>query len=412
MLIAMLMYFPVTAAEGLNGIWIGLITVKGLGEQQTEEAFDIFYEEDGTLAFVSFILCDQGVPVWLRKTAQNRFELINAQTCSTSLFGIDIQLDILGMQLMVQGNDLASATMSCTASLLGGSYPVDVEWSAHRLGASSIVSGVPITNLSDQNDGAKVFSITVPPGAMRLSVTTERGSGDLDLLMAAGDPPFAEPAYSAGDTTSERIDILSPIPGTWYIGVAAFPEYSGVTLTASIESGDPTVYYRDMEEAYVAYYGRPADPIGRQWWAEGLMRIGGDLSAIIQAFGTSAEFQDFYGGLSNADLVDMVYWQLLGRAPDPGGRDYYIGQLDSGAITLQTVTLDVLYGAQNEDVITIENKVVCAMYFTDQVQERGLFYTSEQIPDAREMLGLITADAPNVEPCLQAADSLLATMTP
>lgn len=42
-----------------------------------------------------------------------------------------------------------------------------------------------------------------------------------------------------------------------------------------------------VQYAYIAFYGRPADKAGQEWWAEQLDANGGDLSAIIDAFSTS-----------------------------------------------------------------------------------------------------------------------------
>lgn len=41
----------------------------------------------------------------------------------------------------------------------------------------------------------------------------------------------------------------------------------------------------------------------------------------------------FYGGLDNGQFVDLVYQNVLGRAPEPGGRAFWTGQLNSGSMT-------------------------------------------------------------------------------
>ena len=41
-----------------------------------------------------------------------------------------------------------------------------------------------------------------------------------------------------------------------------------------------------IQSLYVAYYGRPADPAGLEFWANLLDQAEGDLSGIINAFGT------------------------------------------------------------------------------------------------------------------------------
>jgi hypothetical protein len=169
-------------------------------------------------------------------------------------------------------------------------------------------------------------------------------------------------------------------------------------------------YDRQMQEVYIAYYGRAADPDGQQWWAEQLREGGGDLSAVIQQFGLSAEFDESYGHLGSGELVDTVYLNMFGRAPDDAGRAFYVGQLETGTMTLQTVTLDILNGAQNEDATIISNKVECAEYFTSEVRSRGLSYTSKDIPDAREVLELVDERVESIDDCRVGTDSLLAAL--
>jgi S-layer protein len=48
-------------------------------------------------------------------------------------------------------------------------------------------------------------------------------------------------------------------------------------------------YYDQIQKAYIAYYGRPADPAGQDYWATQLDKAGGNLDVIINAFGNSVE---------------------------------------------------------------------------------------------------------------------------
>ncbi len=62
--------------------------------------------------------------------------------------------------------------------------------------------------------------------------------------------------------------------------------------------------------------------------------IGGQpLSAILNQFLTSPEFQNTYGTLTNSDFVNLIYQNVFGRAPDSGGYNYYLGLLNNGQIT-------------------------------------------------------------------------------
>ena len=144
-----------------------------------------------------------------------------------------------------------------------------------------------------------------------------------------------------------------------------------------------------VQKAYVAYYGRPADPGGLNYWAARMDAESQSLDAIIGAFGNSAEFNGRYGGLTHLQLVTKIYQQALGRAPDPAGLDYYVGELQAGRRTLQSITLDVLNGATTPpDSTVVANKLEVAAYSTGQVAG-GCPYGTEQ--DGVNTLASVTA---------------------
>lgn len=129
-----------------------------------------------------------------------------------------------------------------------------------------------------------------------------------------------------------------------------------------------------IQAAYIAYYGRPADPGGLAAWTAQLEAAGGDLSNIIGAFGNSDEFLQRYGHLSNRELVNEIYRQSFGRDADPEGLDGYTALLDSGERTLQSIALDILFGARNSDADTILQKIAFADQFTQAVTDGEFIY--------------------------------------
>ncbi len=128
-------------------------------------------------------------------------------------------------------------------------------------------------------------------------------------------------------------------------------------------------YYDTVQNIYIAYYGRPADPEGQAYWADRLDKANGNLTQIIDAFGNSAEAQALYGSETIKVRIEKIYKQLFGRAPDAVGLEFYEGKIASGAITLASVMLDVLNGAQNEDKAILENKQAVAHAFTAHLNE-------------------------------------------
>ena len=75
---------------------------------------------------------------------------------------------------------------------------------------------------------------------------------------------------------------------------------------------------------YVAYYGRPADPGGLAFWSERFDSTeSGAFAQAINDFGNSDEFASRFGALSNEALVNNLFQQLFGRAPDSEGLAFF-----------------------------------------------------------------------------------------
>src|SRR5258708_36159083 len=100
-------------------------------------------------------------------------------------------------------------------------------------------------------------------------------------------------------------------------------------------------YYEQVQQAYLAYYGRPADPAGQAFWAGQLSNANGNMSAIINAFGTSTESTALYGGSSQLAQVKPVYFTVFCRGAVVSGLHFYINGLTNGAFPLRSLALDV-----------------------------------------------------------------------
>lgn len=81
-----------------------------------------------------------------------------------------------------------------------------------------------------------------------------------------------------------------------------------------------------IERLYLAYFQRPSDPSGLEFWVSDSRT----LPEISEAFAQSTEFQDTYGSLTDADFVELVYNNVLDRSSDAGGRAFWLDQLANG----------------------------------------------------------------------------------
>lgn len=83
---------------------------------------------------------------------------------------------------------------------------------------------------------------------------------------------------------------------------------------------------------YFAFFNRVPDYQGLLFHANN-RRLGQPLGLTSTGFTNSPEFQAMYGTLTNEQYVDLVYQNVLGRAPDPDGRAFYLGLLGSNTIS-------------------------------------------------------------------------------
>ena len=219
-----------------------------------------------------------------------------------------------------------------------------------------------------------------------------------------GESQSFQPIGSCGCVRFGRIVEVpeGPVSGqynfTWY-GTALPP-------LPSFYAGPSAAAIQEVERVYVAFFGRPGDAAGVDYWARRLYSEGGDLTAIIDALANSQEYLQRIEGLDNGQLVDLLYQQLFNHAPDLAGRAYYAAQLDSGTSTPQSIALNVLYGATGSDARTIVNKVFVATYVTEQQASENKEFAD--IEAARALLATVGADLASVEAAIEAADAMIA----
>lgn len=169
-----------------------------------------------------------------------------------------------------------------------------------------------------------------------------------------------------------------------------------------------------IQKMYVAYYGRPGDPSGIEFWASTLdieIANGGSMSSIVSAFGTSKEYTDNYGSKSNTALVTGLYQQMFNHDPDAAGLKYYVDLLKAGTKSLGEIAVAIADGAQGSDKSALNNKVAAAQYYTDKVSATNAPYGNSELSDAKAMVSAVNADATSVISSQSKTDSLIAALT-
>jgi hypothetical protein len=124
-----------------------------------------------------------------------------------------------------------------------------------------------------------------------------------------------------------------------------------------------------VEQLYIAYFSRPADPQGLTYWDNVLATDPNGIQQISAAFAGSQEYKDTYAGLDNQGVVQAVYHNLFGRAAEQAGVDYWTNALNNHTMTVDNAVTAIAAGAQNNDKLVYNGRVAVATTFTAHVDQ-------------------------------------------
>ena len=164
-----------------------------------------------------------------------------------------------------------------------------------------------------------------------------------------------------------------------------------------------------VQKAYIAYYGRPADPGGLTYWV-GQLDTGIAFGVMLQAFGTSDEAVNLFGNKTPAETIQTLFQQILGRTPDPGGLAYYVEKLRDGSMTGITIAQNVFDGAINDDATMVSNKLAVAKAFNeslDTAEKRAAYTGAAAVVTLRDMLATVDE---TTNPTLFEVDTSIASL--
>ena len=106
-------------------------------------------------------------------------------------------------------------------------------------------------------------------------------------------------------------------------------------LVGFSESAENVDNYKDdvlepqVGRLYLATFDRLPDPQGETTWVN-YLNAGNDLGDVAVSFVNSPEFQQRYGAPSNPQFVELLYQNVLDRAPDDAGLASWTNALDHG----------------------------------------------------------------------------------
>ncbi len=113
------------------------------------------------------------------------------------------------------------------------------------------------------------------------------------------------------------------------------------------------------QQLYVAYFNRPADTFGLDYWTKF-----GTVAGASADFAASAEYAATYANMTVAQRVDAIYMNLFGRPAELEGLKYWVGEITAGKVSLSSAVTQIAGGAQTTDLAAYNNKVTAASAFT------------------------------------------------
>jgi hypothetical protein len=167
--------------------------------------------------------------------------------------------------------------------------------------------------------------------------------------------------------------------------VASTQPRQAATLVRSGATQALSDYYPVVQQLYISYFGRPADPSGLANFAAQLQQFGApsdiqqlsgaydsrnDIRALIDGFSGSDESKALYSG-DDGVFITAIYQNVLGRAPDADGKAFWVGALGQGILTRPNASLSIMAAAlvntsaQGQlDAILVNKRVSVGLAFT------------------------------------------------
>lgn len=167
-----------------------------------------------------------------------------------------------------------------------------------------------------------------------------------------------------------------------------------------------------IQEMYIAYYGRPADPRGLTYWTE-QADAAGSFNPCILAFGTAPEATYVQDALSTTQLVNNLYNQLFDRDAEVAGLNFWSDLVDSGQMPLVNIAWAMINGAQGTDADAVANKLAAANAFTTALDttDEIIGYSGNNACDtARTWLATVDSTAASLTAAQASLDTTISSI--
>lgn len=103
-----------------------------------------------------------------------------------------------------------------------------------------------------------------------------------------------------------------------------------ITTLSAASAGPTAAEAQTLDRLYRAYFLRAPDEAGMSYWTS-QVAAGTSMTVVSDSFAASGEFRQRYGSLDDAQFVERIYRNVLGRPAEQAGGDYWRATLAAGA---------------------------------------------------------------------------------
>ena len=150
------------------------------------------------------------------------------------------------------------------------------------------------------------------------------------------------------------------------------------TLLTSLRPRMANATATQLQQLYVAYFGRAADPTGLDYW----VGQGTTTKSFAASMYAQEEFKSENSSLSIELQVNQIYQNLFGRDGDTEGLTYWSNQIRTGVLELASIANDLIYAVNNgssaTDLTALTNKTNAAVSYTADIRESSSAFLGYQ----------------------------------
>ena len=263
-------------------------------------------------------------------------------TSYADLYHDGSQLSVTGAAMPLTGETAFELALLGQGANFPGADVFDVRLAAKMTAPLNLASGSGDDQLTLQSAGTAI-KLDAGSGNDRITLLdhgmTINGGGNLDTIVLAGNrASFTVQKNGSAFSLSEKGGLVSDL-----LTNVERIKFADATMAIDINGAGGQAY-----RIYEAAFNRAPDSAGLGYWINVLDK-GATLKEIAAGFVKSAEFASLYGASpSNTALVTALYTNVLNRAGEQAGINYWVSVLDSKAAPVSDVLMYFSEGAENQ----------------------------------------------------------------